>query len=95
VKPLDPTLEGAARAAVKKMEKAFEGAAGKVRRAWRAQHSEEEAFVQALVERIAPDSTPQERMEHIAAWGVWQAVRDAWCAQAEDAPVFSVWVVGD
>lgn len=95
VKPLDPTLEGAARAAVKKMEKAFEGAAGKVRRAWRAQHADEEAFIQALIERLAPGSTPQERTEHVAAWGEWQAVKTGWCAQSLDAPVFSVWVVGD
>jgi uncharacterized protein YllA (UPF0747 family) len=95
VKPLDPTLEGAARAAVKKMEKAFEGAAGKVRRAWRAQHSNEESFIQTLVERLAPESTPQERVEHLAAWGEWKAVRAGWCAQTVDAPVFSVWVADD
>ena len=95
VKPLDPTLEGAARAAVKKMEKAFEGTAGKVRRAWRAQHAGEEAFIGKLVERLAPQSTPQERVEHLAAWGEWDAVREGWCAQGVDAPIFSVWVAGD
>lgn len=98
VVPLDATLEGAARAAVKKMEKAFDAAAGKVRRAWRLKHADEEGQVQALVQRIAPGGVPQERVEHVAplaeALGGWSAFKAAWCAEATDAPVFIVWVAG-
>lgn len=95
VAPLDPTLEGAARASVKKMEKAFEGAASKVRRAWRAQHAAEAEFMHSLAEQVAPQGTPQERAEHVAAvaeaLGGWEEFKAAWMEVGLDEPVFIVW----
>lgn len=96
VRPLEPTLEGAARAAVKKMEKAYEAAAAKVRRAWKAQHAEEDARVAALAHRLAPGQTPQERTDHVfpvaEAAGGWSAFKEAWLRVERDEPVFIVWV---
>lgn len=98
VVPLEPTLEGAARAAVKKMEKAYDAAAGKVRKAWRAQHAEEDAFVAALAEQLAPGGTPQERVQHVfpaaELAGGWPAFKAGWCAVGGDEPLFIVWVGG-
>ena len=96
VVPLEPTLAGAARAAVKKMEKAYEAVAGKVRKAWRAHHAEEDAFVAALAEHVAPGGTPQERAQHVFATaemaGGWLAFKSEWCAVGGDEPLFIVWV---
>lgn len=93
---LDPTLDGAARAAVKKMEKAFDSAAGKVRRAWRLSQQEEDQLVSRIAHRIAPNNIPQERAEHVSgfaeAWGGWKEFKASWIAVECDEPAFIVWV---
>ena len=97
-RPVDPTLEGAARAAAARARGEWDALAKKIRKAYKIRHSAEVAEIECAADWIAPGGEPQERvrtaLELAGELGGWEAWRAVWMEAAAgwgEEPVAGEW----